>query len=104
MIAEEEEETPSSEGANLPFSVLMQQACTIKSKQNEIFRRKFDSWPTWLQHTMFAENEEIRQLRESSYPGHRLSFIPLLYFHPLILLSLVHRENEICSCLKVSWK
>jgi hypothetical protein len=66
---DEKPASPYSEGGEVPFSILMQQACAIKSKQNEIFRRKFDASPTWLQHTMFAENEEITQIRRSSYQG-----------------------------------
>jgi hypothetical protein len=63
-----DEDVASKEECNVPFSVLMQQACTIKSKQNEIFRRRYDSWPSWLQHTMFA-TEEICSLRTAPYLG-----------------------------------
>lgn len=69
---EEDEHAPKEE-CNVPFSVLMQQACTIKSKQNEIFRRRYDSWPSWLQHTMFA-TDEIISLRSTPYPGNNNLF------------------------------
>jgi hypothetical protein len=69
---DEEDEIAPKEECNVPFSVLMQQACTIKSKQNEIFRRRYDSWPSWLQHTMFA-TEEIISLRSAPYLGKKRS-------------------------------
>lgn len=65
---ENDENESKYEDFNVPFSVLMQQACTLKTKQNEIFRRKFDLWPSWLQHTMFAD-EIILETRTLPFKG-----------------------------------
>jgi hypothetical protein len=65
---EHDVDEPQESPSDVPFSVLMQQACTIKSKQNEIFRRRYDSWPVWYQHTMFSK-EDIIKARESSFRG-----------------------------------
>ena len=43
--------------AGTPFNVLMQQAGKLKSKQGETFRSKYDKYPPWYQHSMFATEE-----------------------------------------------
>lgn len=68
MEDDEIDERSQSHEPAVPFSVLMQQACTIKSKQNEVFRRKYDTWPSWLQHTMFSSDEVIHS-RSLPFPG-----------------------------------
>lgn len=53
--------------AGTPFNVLMQQAGKLKSKQGETFRSKYDKYPPWYQHSMFA-TEEIIQARGMEFP------------------------------------
>lgn len=72
---EEEEEFELEEKAakadansigNTPFNVLMQQAGKLKSKQGEVFRRKYDSFPLWYQHSMFS-NEGVNRARSKKF-------------------------------------
>eukprot|EP00602_Paraphysomonas_sp_CaronLab_P005723 CAMPEP_0185030514 /NCGR_PEP_ID=MMETSP1103-20130426/17517_1 /TAXON_ID=36769 /ORGANISM="Paraphysomonas bandaiensis, Strain Caron Lab Isolate" /LENGTH=499 /DNA_ID=CAMNT_0027565687 /DNA_START=1 /DNA_END=1497 /DNA_ORIENTATION=+ len=53
-------------GSDVPFSVLMQQAANIKTKQNEVFRHRYDSWPKWYQHSMFAK-EDVAAVRSRCF-------------------------------------
>jgi hypothetical protein len=66
---DEKESFENSSGA--PFSVLMQQAATLKQKQQETFRRKYDSWPSWYQHTMFS-SPDIILVRNGSFEDMKL--------------------------------
>lgn len=63
---EEEEEFEAEEKASAnasiagtPFNVLLQQAGKLKSKQGEVFRSKYDKYPPWYQHSMFATDEIV---------------------------------------------
>ena len=62
----EEKEAVSSSLGGTPFNVLMQQAGKMKSKQGEVFRKKYDSYPLWYQHSMFS-NEEVLEARTLEY-------------------------------------
>lgn len=63
-MEEENENESNLNDSNVPFSVLMQQACELKTKQNEIFRRKFNSLTSWLQHSMFSDENIINKRKE----------------------------------------
>jgi tetratricopeptide (TPR) repeat protein len=64
--AEEKAAAAASVGGT-PFNVLMQQAGKLKSKQGEVFRAKYDKYPPWYQHSMFA-TEEILEARAMEFP------------------------------------
>lgn len=81
MNSDDEDVANESHDSNVPFNVLMQQACAIKSKQNEVFRRKFDSWPSWIQHSMFASEEVIHIRTNGTFQGIQMTLILSLPSH-----------------------
>ena len=55
---EEEQKTAAADSVGgTPFNVLLQQAGKLKSKQSESLRVKYDKYPPWYQHSMFATDE-----------------------------------------------
>ena len=59
-----------------PFEIVLQQAAKLKTDQLSIYRRKYDSFPLWYQHSLFSidfiinarktmEFEELYQLSQT---------------------------------------
>ena len=67
-LSDLDDEQPEYGDSDVPFQVLMQRAASMKSKQGEVFRRKYDSWPAWYQHSMFAK-DDIIEARTFSFTG-----------------------------------
>lgn len=84
-MEEENENESNLNDSNVPFSVLMQQACELKTKQNEIFRRKFNSLTSWLQHSMFSD-ENIINKRKEDFKGLNKIYCFYLFVYCLLLL------------------
>jgi hypothetical protein len=40
--------------ADVPFEVMLQQAADMKTEYLKADKKKFDSYPSWLQSTIFA--------------------------------------------------
>ena len=70
-VSELEEEPEYEDSSDVPFNVMMQRAAAMRSKQGEIFRRRYDSWPPWYQHSMFAKDDIIKG-RMLDFPGNLL--------------------------------
>lgn len=47
-----------------PFNVLMQQASALKGARQAPFRKKFDSFPVWYQHSYYAQYDKEVALRK----------------------------------------
>ena len=43
-----------------PFDVVMQQAAKLKTEQLAVYRRKYDTFPLWYQHSLFSVDYIIR--------------------------------------------
>lgn len=54
------------------FNHLLQQAALLKTEQLAVDRRRFDRYPEWLQHSMFAGPEQ-RQLRAEATFADRIA-------------------------------
>lgn len=55
------------------FSHLLSQAAALKTEQLAVDRRRFDSYPEWFQHTMFASARD-RDMREEGTFAERLAY------------------------------
>jgi hypothetical protein len=40
---------------DIPFSKLMEQATALKTNQDAVDRKLYDSWAPWYQHSIFAK-------------------------------------------------
>ena len=47
-----------------PFNVMFQQAAALRQDRQAIFRKKFDSYPIWYQHSYFNA-EQLKEFHES---------------------------------------
>ena len=56
--------TPGLMDPSTEFGNIMQQAMKIKGAQMEQDRKKFETWPLYLQNTMWMQNKECLSLRE----------------------------------------
>lgn len=50
-----------------PFDVVMQQATKLKTDQLAVFRRKYDSYPIWYQHSLFSVDLIINARKEFQF-------------------------------------
>ena len=59
--------------ADCDFNTILQQAAALKSYSQAPFRKRYDSFPPWYQHTLFS-SEDLIQLRESGDAESMIAF------------------------------
>jgi hypothetical protein len=77
-VSELEDDDADFGDSGVPFQVMMQRAATLRSKQGEVFRRRYDSWPLWYQHSMFSK-EDVIEARKFTYKGPYIAINELMY-------------------------
>lgn len=64
MISDDTTNQDNNEGMK-EFNHILQQAAALKTEQLAVDRRKFDSYPEWYQHSMFASAID-RDIRDTA--------------------------------------
>lgn len=60
----------------MSFTELMKQAASIRSQQDAVHRRKFDSFPSWYQATL-GRDEEVARMRQLPFDQKMLRALEL---------------------------
>eukprot|EP01038_Epipyxis_sp_PR26KG_P010231 gene10231-13763_t len=50
-----------------PFQVLFQRAATLKTASQAVFRKKYNSYPPWYQHSLFSQQDIINARKLSQF-------------------------------------